>query len=102
MVLAYQKHSYNKLGSRSSRIWIWRSSIIEHHITTEPGKKVKLRPYRIPEARRAAIEQDVQKMLALGVIEESYSEWTSPVVLVPKPDRRNRFCNDFRKLNEIV
>ncbi|XP_071061873.1 uncharacterized protein [Pseudochaenichthys georgianus] len=78
-----------------------RTTMVEHQIHTEPGQKVKMRPYRVPEARRAAIEQEVQKMLAMGVIEESHSEWTSPVILVPKPDKTNRFCNDFRKLNEI-
>jgi hypothetical protein len=29
-----------------------RTSLVQHHINTEPGKKVKFRPYRIPEARR--------------------------------------------------
>nr|XP_010792739.1 PREDICTED: uncharacterized protein LOC104965484 [Notothenia coriiceps] len=72
-----------------------RTTMVEHQIHTEPGQKVKMRPYRVPEERQAAIEQEVQKMLAMGVIEESHSEWTSPVVLVPKPDNTNMFCNDF-------
>ena len=35
------------------------TTVIKHHIWTEPGKKVKLRPYRTPEARRAVIEEEV-------------------------------------------
>ncbi|KAJ8364120.1 hypothetical protein SKAU_G00129510 [Synaphobranchus kaupii] len=31
------------------------TDLIQHQIVTEPGKRVKLRPYRIPEARREAI-----------------------------------------------
>ena len=36
-----------------------------------------------------------------GVIEESNSKWFSPMVFELKPDGTLRFCNDFRKLNEI-
>ncbi|XP_075939166.1 uncharacterized protein LOC142940136 [Anarhichas minor] len=69
-----------------------RTSLVEHHINTEPGQKVKLRPYRIPEAKRAVIEQEVQKMLALGVIEESYSEWTSPGYTIGRDNVRPQDC----------
>ena len=76
-----------------------RTMTVSHDIRTEPG--VRVRPYRIPEARRAAIRTEVTNMLVMGVIEESHSAWSSPVVLVPKPDGTYRFCNDFRKLNEV-
>ncbi len=58
-------------------------------------------PYHIPEARQQAIEEEIQQMLKLGVIEPSCSPWSSPIVLVPKPDGTLRFCNDFRRLNEV-
>jgi len=46
---------------------------------------VKLRHYRIPESRREAIRTEVKNMLRAGIIEESNSEWCSPIVLVTKP-----------------
>uniref|UniRef100_A0A8C5PW96 Gypsy retrotransposon integrase-like protein 1 n=1 Tax=Leptobrachium leishanense TaxID=445787 RepID=A0A8C5PW96_9ANUR len=77
------------------------ASGIKHDIVTEPHVKVRVKPYRIPEAHRKAVSEEVKKMLQLDVIEESQSEWSSPVVLVPKPNGTLRFCNDFRKLNEV-
>ncbi|KAL1259008.1 hypothetical protein QQF64_009585 [Cirrhinus molitorella] len=78
-----------------------RTHVLQHDIRTPPGVIVRQRPYRVPEARRQAIEEEVQEMLKLGVIEPSRSPWSSPIVMVPKPDGTLRFCNDFRRLNEI-
>ena len=58
------------------------TSITANDIVTEQGRKVRLRPYRIPEARRKAIREEVWKMLKMGVIEELHSSWSRPIVLV--------------------
>ncbi|KAL0199491.1 hypothetical protein M9458_008031, partial [Cirrhinus mrigala] len=78
-----------------------QTNVITHEIRTPPGVIIRQRPYRVPEARRQAIEEEIQQMLKLGVIEPSRSPWSSPVVMVPKPDGTLRFCNDFRRLNEV-
>uniref|UniRef100_A0A674CNJ5 Gypsy retrotransposon integrase-like protein 1 n=1 Tax=Salmo trutta TaxID=8032 RepID=A0A674CNJ5_SALTR len=78
-----------------------RTEVTAHDIVSLPGRKVSMRPYRVPEARQAAIRAETEKMLTAGVIEESHSEWSSPIVMVSKPDGSLRFCNDFRKVNEI-
>ncbi|KAI2644624.1 Retrovirus-related Pol polyprotein [Labeo rohita] len=78
-----------------------RTNVLQHDIQTPPGVVVRQRPYRVPEARQQAIEDEVQQMLKLGVIEPSHSPWSSPIVMVPKPDGTLRFCNDFRCLNEV-
>lgn len=36
-----------------------------------------------------------------GVTELSTSKWSSPILVVPKPDGSICFCNDFRALNAI-
>lgn len=39
------------------------TSGVEHDIITPPGERVKLKPYRIPEAQCEAIRGEVQRML---------------------------------------
>ncbi|KAL0192560.1 hypothetical protein M9458_010856, partial [Cirrhinus mrigala] len=78
-----------------------QTHVLHHDIRTPPGVIVRQRPYRVPEAHRQAIEEKVQQMLKLGVTEPSRSPWSSPIVMVPKPDGTLRFCNDFRRLNEV-
>lgn len=40
-------------------------------------------------------------MLDLSIIERSQSEWSSPIVLAPKPDGACQFCINFWRVNAI-
>ena len=44
----------------------------------------------------------LEDMKNKGVIEESNSPWSSPVVLIRKKDSSLRFCVDYQRLNNIT
>ena len=48
------------------------------------------------------MKDEIDKMLAYGVIVPSDSPWCFPIQMVPKPDGGIRFCVNFRKLNDRV
>ncbi len=78
-----------------------RTDLVQHHIETLPGEVARSRPYRLPEHKKNVVREELKAMLNLGVIEESHSDWASPIVLVPKTDGSVRFCVDYRKLNAV-
>ena len=49
---------------------------------------------------RDVVKEEIPKMLKADVIEKSDSPFSTPVVLVRKPDGSARFCLDFRATNK--
>ena len=78
-----------------------RTSLMEHDLQTGTARPVKLAPYRIPQAYRETVKQEIRDMLQAGIIEPSNSEWGAPLVLAKKKDGSLRLCVDFRQLNSV-
>ena len=79
-----------------------RTSLVQHVIDTDDAMPIKQRPYRASPDVRKEIDRQVDEMLKNGIIQESVSPWSSPVVLVKKKDGSYRFCVDSRKLNKVT
>jgi predicted aspartyl protease len=58
-------------------------------------------PYRVSYRDQQIQQEEINKLLQQGVIEESTSPWSSPIVLVRKKDGSVRFCIDFRNLTTL-
>ncbi|XP_076456339.1 uncharacterized protein LOC143290708 [Babylonia areolata] len=63
---------------------------------------VRTRQYPLPYSQRETIQEEVESMLKMGVIEPSWSPYSSPIVLVKKKDGKIRFCVDFRRTNKLT
>ena len=48
------------------------------------------------------VKEEIDKLLEAGVIRESHSSWSAPIVVVPKGDGGKGLCVDFKALNSIT
>lgn len=74
------------------------TDLVEHVIVTK-SSPIKQRYYPVSPVLQAHIDKELDEMLKGGIIEESNSAWSSPILLVKKKDGSYRFCVDYRKLN---
>jgi RNase H-like domain found in reverse transcriptase/Reverse transcriptase (RNA-dependent DNA polymerase) len=65
------------------------------------------KPYRIPQSQKQEIDKQVNELLRQKIIEPAASEWSSPILLVPKKtdskgSKKWRLVIDYRRLNESI
>ena len=75
---------------------------VHHAIETGNHPPIYTPPYRVSYKDEQVQRQEINKLLEQGIIEESTSPWSSPIVLVRKKDGSVRCCVDFRKLNNVT
>ncbi|KAK3913518.1 Transposon Ty3-I Gag-Pol polyprotein, partial [Frankliniella fusca] len=80
--------------------------ILKHRIPTEPGQIIRKASYKIPYAHRQSFQEEIDRLLRLGIIVRSESQWSNPILFLvkelPSGERKVRACLDARALNNIT
>ena len=71
-------------------------------ISVKTAEPVQCKPYRLPFAKRAVVDNIVSELLENNILKPSISEYASPIVLVKKQNGADRMCIDYRALNHIT
>ncbi len=78
------------------------TNVLHHDIDVKDARPIKQHAYRVNPVKRSVMRQEVDYLLENGLAKSSCSPWSSPCILVPKPDGSFRFCTDFRKVNAVT
>ena len=81
---------------------IGTTPLIEMDIDTGDYPPIAKRHYTIALKHCDFVKEEINKLLNAGVIRESNSSWSPPIVVVPKQDGSKRLCVDYRSLNKIT
>ena len=73
-----------------------------HDVDVGEAQSIKQHPYRLSPDKLKYLDEEVTYLLKNDLIEKSNSNWSSPCLLVPKPDGSYRMCTDYRKLNAVT
>jgi hypothetical protein len=104
----YQQQQFQKLMEKYQDLFacdpddFGRTSVITHRIDTGEASPIKQRFYRTSYQNQLFIKEEIQRLLAAGLIRPSKSQWTSPVVVVEKKNGKKRLCVDYQKLNAVT
>ena len=80
-----------------------KTDLYKHKIVTvSDARHVRSAPYRQTPPAQRNLESEIQELLKNDIIEESNSEWFSPVVMVKKKNGEFRLAVDYRKLNKVT
>lgn len=103
-LLPAQRHALQQLRDKYFKLMGNRlgcTDLVKHEILTS-ASPIKQRHYPVSPIVQQQINSELDKMLAEGIVEPSRSPWSSPVILVRKPDKTYRFVVDYRKVNAVT
>jgi hypothetical protein len=79
-----------------------KTDLVTHYIELTDDKPVVGPMYKMPESMKQPFEDEVNRLLAEGVLVECQSSYRSPIIPIKKPDGSLRLVNNFKLLNAKV
>jgi len=78
------------------------TSLVKHKIELVDETPCVQTAYRLPDSLREPVEEEISRLLALGVIRESTSNFAAPMVPVKKASGELRITVNYKKLNSRI
>lgn len=70
---------------------------------TNDSKPVRSGPYRVPHIYHKPLEEEITKMRQNGILQNTDSQWSSPILAVPKRGTNKvRIVCDYRRVNKLT
>ena len=79
-----------------------RTSVLAHDVDVGNNTPIRQHPYRVNARKREVMKGEVDYLLRNDMAKPSNSAWSSPCILVPKPDGTSRLCTDYRRVNAVT
>ena len=76
------------------------TNLTKMHINTGNSKPVLQKPY--PIAMKHRVKNEINKLLDTKVICSSHSNWSGPIIIIPKGNKRKCLVIDYRTLNKVT
>ena len=102
---AYEKSQMVKLCEKYACIFTDKpqsAKVEPYKIVLTDRAPVRSKAYSIPHKIKEKVESEIRSMERDGYLEPAESPYSSPMVVVRKPDHSIRICGDFRKLNAHI
>ena len=84
------------------KMTIGTTPLTQMSIDTGDSDPVSQKPYPIAMKHYQWVKEEIDKLLKAGVIRNSHSSWSAPIIVVPKGDGGKHLVIDYRALNKVT
>ena len=81
---------------------IGTTPLTQMSIDTGDSDPVSQKPYPVAMKHYQWVKEEIDKLLEAGVIRNSHSSWSAPIIVVPKGDGGKHLVIDYRALNKVT